>query len=208
MSDTRSMVALAAMCGAVATPLHATPHEYQINNNHSAVAFSISHFGYSNTLGAFRKISGTLSFDEHNLPASHVEVVIKSNSIDTGLAERDKDLRGSDFLDAQKFPDIRFESSKVIVTAGNALTVNGSLAMHGQTKPVSLNATFNKSAPNPFDHSPTVGFSATASVKRSDFGIVTYLPDVGDRVNITIEVEFSQAPAGMSPGRSQSASGS
>jgi polyisoprenoid-binding protein YceI len=126
----------------------ASPAEYQVAKDHAAVLSAINHIGFSNTLGTFRDISGTASFDDKDLTASHVEVIIKTESIDTNHTARDAELRGAKFFDAQRFPEIRFVSTSVERKPGNQMLVHGNLSLHGQTKPVSLQTTFNKSALN------------------------------------------------------------
>ena len=172
----------------------AAPVTYQLNNDHGQVVFDINHFGYSNTHGSFGKISGTLVFDEQKPEDSKVTVVIKVASMHTGLAARDKDVLATELMDAKKYPDIKFVSTKVTKAGANSFAISGDLTMHGQTKPVTFSATLNKSAPDEFEKKPTVGFTATSSLKRSDFGIAGYLPDISDQVKFTIDTEF-QAPA-------------
>jgi polyisoprenoid-binding protein YceI len=171
----------------------AAPEQYQVNGDHAQVVFDIDHFGYSHTHGSFKKISGTLAFDEQKPEASKVTILIKTASLDTGFAARDKDVLGTDLLDGKKYPEIRFVSTKVAKTGTNTFAITGDLTLHGQTKPVTFNATLNKSAPDAFEQKPTVGFTASSALKRSDFGIAGYLPDVGDQVRFTIDTEF-QAP--------------
>jgi polyisoprenoid-binding protein YceI len=95
------------------------------------------------------------------------------------------------FLDTAKYPEMRFVSTKVTRTGAETFRIEGDLTLHGVTKPLTLEATLNKAAPNPFDKRPTVGFSATGSLKRSDFGIGTYIPVIGDAVQIVIDAEFN-----------------
>jgi len=89
---------------------------------------------------------------------------------------------------------MKFVSTKVTPGPKQALLIEGNLTLHGVTKPLTLNATLNKVGANPFDHKPTLGFSATGSLKRSDFGMSTYLPMIGDVVTIAIDAEFNRKP--------------
>jgi polyisoprenoid-binding protein YceI len=132
-----------------------------------------------------------LQYDAQKPEDSHVTVTVKTDSIDTGFPARDADLKSAKFLDVAKYPEMRFVSTKVTRNADQTLRIDGELTLHGVTKPVTLHAKLNKAAPNPFDKRPTVGFSATGSLKRSDFGVATYLPVIGDAVSITIDAEFN-----------------
>jgi polyisoprenoid-binding protein YceI len=171
----------------------ATPTLFTLNKDHTDVVFEVSHVGYSMKHGWFRDLSGTLSFDAGRLESSSVDISVKAASIDTNHTERDKDLSGPSFLDAAKFPYLHFVSRKVVRTGGQSLDIEGDLTLHGVTRPLVLHAHFNKLGSNPFDHVPTVGFTATATLMRSDFGIASMIPLIGDTVSMTIDAEFSEA---------------
>jgi polyisoprenoid-binding protein YceI len=166
---------------------------YKIDTNHADLLFSIEHAGFTQKHGSFRDFAGVLQYDSAKPENSKVDVVVKTASLDTALPARDKDLKGAQFLDTEKFPEMRFESTKVVPGKNEELRIEGNLTLHGVTKSITLDAKLNKSGPNPFDKTPTLGFSATGSLKRSDFGIVTYIPMIGDLVQITLDVEFRRA---------------
>ena len=117
---------------------------------------------------------------------------------DTNLAELVKKLVGADWFDAAKFPSATFVSTKVEKTSATKGKVTGDLTIHGVTKPVVLDVTFNGAGQNPIAAVPQLGFSATTKIKRSDFGVAQYIPMVGDEVTLTIESEF-QLPADTKP---------
>lgn len=167
---------------------------YQLEKTHVDLLFSIDHLGFTKKHGSFRELDATLQYDAAHPENSQVSVTAKTDSIDTGFAPRDQDLKGDKFLDVAKYPEMKFMSTKVIPGPNQTLLVEGDLTLHGVTKPVTLHATLNKAAPNPFDKKPTLGFSATGSLKRSDFGISTFLPMIGDVVTITIDAEFNRNP--------------
>lgn len=167
---------------------------YQLEKTHVDLLFSIDHLGFTKKHGSFRELDATLQYDAAHPEKSQVSVTAKTDSIDTGFAPRDQDLKGDKFLDVAKYPEMKFMSTKVIPGPNQTLLVEGDLTLHGVTKPVTLHATLNKAAPNPFDKKPTLGFSATGSLKRSDFGISTFLPMIGDVVTITIDAEFNRNP--------------
>jgi polyisoprenoid-binding protein YceI len=164
---------------------------YHIEKTHADLLFSIEHAGFTQKHGWFRDFDGTLQYDAARPENSKVEVTVKTDSLDTALAARDKDVKGAMFLDTAKYPEMRFISTRVVPGADHQLRIDGNLTLHGVTKPITLNAKLNKAGPNPFDKRPTLGFSAAGTLKRSDFGITTYIPTIGDLVSITLDVEFN-----------------
>lgn len=166
---------------------------YKIDKNHADLMFSIDHAGFTRKHGSFRDFDGDLQFDEGKPENSRITVTIRTASLDTAYPGRDQDLKSGQFLDTAKFPEMRFESTKVVAGKNQALRVEGNLTLHGVTKSLVLDAKLNKAGPNPFDKTPTLGFSASGSLKRSDFGITTFLPMIGDDIEITMDVEFRRA---------------
>jgi polyisoprenoid-binding protein YceI len=167
---------------------------YQLEKTHVDLLFSISHAGFTEKHGAFRDLDATLQYDAAHPEKSQVTVTVKTDSVDTGFARRDSDVKSDKFLDVAKYPEMRFVSIKVTPGPGDTLLIEGNLSLHGATQPLTLNAKLNKSAPNPFDKKPTLGFSATGSLKRSDYGVSTYVPIIGDVIAITIDAEFNRQP--------------
>ena len=165
-----------------------TLENYTLDSSHSSVLWKIDHLGFSYPSGKWF-VEGTLMLDQKNPQNSKVMANIKLANINTGIAELDKHLRSSNFFDTEKFPLATFMSNKVEITGKNTAKVYGNLILHGISKPEVLNVTLNKSGDNPITDKPTVGFSATTELKRSDFGINTLLPMLGDTVKINIEIE-------------------
>ncbi len=161
---------------------------YSLDASHTAITWHINHFGFSNPSGKFMNVKGTLLLDEENPAASKVNVTIPIETINTGVAKLDEHLKGSEFFDVTSFPNATFISNKVEITGEKTAIVHGDLSLHGITKPVILDVTLNKLAPNMFKKQ-TAGFTAKTIIKRSDFGMTTYLPGLGDEVKITIESE-------------------
>jgi len=172
----------------------ASAETYGLEKTHGDLLFAISHAGFTEKHGTFRDFDATLQYDPEHVDKSQVTVTVKTDSIDTGLARRDNDLKGTQFLDVAKYPDMAFASTRVVPGPAGTLVIEGELTLHGTTRPLTLNARLNKSAPNPFDKKPTLGFSATGLLKRSDYGITTFVPIIGDDVTITIDVEFNRHP--------------
>lgn len=175
----------------IAAPAVAAPLAYQLNKDHTDVTFSINHLGFSAKHGWFRDVAGVLVIDPGAPEGAKLDVTIKSASVDTNHAQRDKDLSGAAWLDVARFPDIRFVSTKVSRLGPDTADVAGDLTLHGVTKPAVLHVKFNGAGPNPFNGTPTLGFSATTSLKRSDFGMNQFLPAIGDEVDVVIDSEFS-----------------
>ena len=167
---------------------------YTLDPDHTAITWHISHFDFSHPSGKFMHASGTLTLDEKNPAASKVDVTIPIAEINTGVAKLDEHLKTKDFFDVATYPNATFVSDKVKVTGKDTADVSGALTMHGVTKPLTLAVKLNKIADNMFKKH-TAGFSATAVLKRSDFGIVTYLPNLGDEVKIDIESEANLVTA-------------
>ena len=185
-------VALLAATAAGAAANVVAAETFRLEKTHVDLLFSINHAGFTQKHGSFRELDAMLQYDARNLGKSQITVTVKTDSLDTGDAARDRDVKGDKFLDTAKFPEMIFASTKVTPGPKQTLLVEGTLTLHGVTKPLTLHATLNKSAPNPFDKRPTLGFSASGSLKRSDFGISTYAPLIGDEVNIDIDAEFNQ----------------
>lgn len=173
----------------IAAPAHAEVKRFTLETPHTQVLFSVNHLGFSHSYGQFRDYNGTIDYDTDTPANSKVDVTIKTASIDMGTEKWDEHLKGADFFDVEKFPDMTFKSTKVDVTGADTANITGDLTILGVTKPVVLAAKLNKMGPHPMSGKDHVGFSATTSIKRSDFGMNYGIPNVGDEVSITIEVE-------------------
>ena len=186
-----SKVAAALALGGLAGTVSATD-TYHLEKTHVDLLFTINHAGFTEKHGSFRDLDATLEYDAVHPESNRVTVTVKTDSLDTANAARDADVKGDKFLDVARYPEMRFVSTKVTREPDQSLRIDGELTLHGVTKPVTLHAKLNKAAPNPFDKRPTLGFSATGSLKRSDFGIATYIPVIGDVITLTIDAEFNR----------------
>lgn len=169
----------------------AKPGSYKVESYHTQVGFSISHFGFTNYSGLFSGATGTLQLDPARLGTSKLDISIPVESITTTVAKLNDELKGDKWFDTAKFPQATFVSTRVVPTADGA-NVTGNLTLHGITKPVVLHVRFIGAGVNPLDKAYTVGFEATGTIKRSDFGVTTYLPAVGDEVQLNIAGAFEQ----------------
>jgi len=183
-------LALASVLG-VAVSAQAAPVTYKLDPGHTMVLFSWNHFGYSNPTADFGLGDGTVVFDDQNPAKSSVDVTLPLASLDTHVPALDKHLKEADFFDADKYPTVTFKSTKVQPLGGHKFNVTGDLTVHGVTKTVVLAATLNKVGPHPMSKAQSIGFDATASIKRSDFGVGAYVPKVSDEISIRITTEGS-----------------
>lgn len=165
---------------------------YALDTNHTNIVWSINHFGFSNPSGKFTKVEGQLVLDEANPANSKVSMTLSPANILTGIDKLDEHLKSKDFFDVEQFPNATFVSTKVALTGKDTAKVTGTLTLHGISKPVTLDVKLNKIGVNMFNKK-TAGFSAFTTIKRSDFGINTYLPALGDDVKISIESEANIA---------------
>lgn len=180
---------LAAALALASTVAFAAPLTYKIDANHTDVVASWSHFGFSNPIAHFGKVDGSITYDPANVGASKVEVTIPLSGLNSHVGDFDDHLRSADFFDAEKFPNITFKSTSVKAAGKGKLKVTGDLTIKGVTKPVVLDVTINKTGVQPMANREAAGFSATATVKRTDFGLGLYAPNVSDQVKLSITTE-------------------
>lgn len=185
----KRFIAAALMTGALATSALAAPMKFNIDPSHTAIGFAVNHFGFSDTRGRFEMFEGDLKLDMDKPENSSISMTIKTDSINTHWTKRDQHLRSPDFFNVKKFPTATFKSTKVEKTGENTLKVMGNMTILGNTKPVTFDVKVNRVAPHPFAKKQTVGMIATTTIKRSNFGMSTYLPNIGDEVPITIDME-------------------
>ena len=174
------------------TTARAATETYTLDPTHSYVMWHINHFGFSSPSGKWLA-EGTLVLDESAPKNSKVNVTIPVTNMVTGIPKLDEHLQDSDFFDTAHYPNATFVSDKVNVTGKTTAKVQGILTVHGVSKPVTLDVKLNKMGESPITHKKTVGFTATTTIKRSDFGISKYLPGLGDEVKINIETEAALA---------------
>jgi len=163
---------------------------YKVESYHTQVGFSLSHFGFTNYAGLFSGATGSLQLDPAHLTAAKLDVTIPIESITTTVPKLTDELKGAQWFDTAKFPSATFTSTKVVSGSNGETTITGNLTLHGVTKPVVLHAHLVGAGVNPIDKAYTLGFEATGTIKRSEFGVSTYVPVVGDDVQLTIAGAF------------------
>lgn len=179
---------LVVFCMTLGSFAHAEPQKYVFDASHTAITWHIDHFGFSKPSGKFMNVDGVVMLDETAPENSKVEVSIPIDLVNTGVPALDDHLKTADFFDTQTHPIARFVSHTVERISDKEAKVHGDLTLHGVTKPVTLNVTLNRLAENMFKKQ-TAGFAATTTIKRSDFGITKYLPNLGDDIKIEIQAE-------------------
>ncbi len=170
----------------------AEPAEFVLDPTHTSITFFVSHIGFADTAGMFLKSEGSFTYDEEAVELKSARITIKTDSVFTNNDARDDHLRGADFLNTREFPEMTFVAKKAEKTSDTEGKVTGDLTLLGVTNPVTLDVTYNKAGNYPFgDGHYALGFDATGSFKRSDFGM-SYGVDgdiVGDEITLVIGVE-------------------
>ena len=174
-----------------------TAGTYAADANHSLVGWRVNHFGFNDYFGIFGNVSGTLTLDPANLSAAKVDVTIPIDSVVVASAGlKDHLLRAGrdggkpDFFGPSPAP-AKFVSTAV-QPSGNNATIAGDLTLNGVTKPVTIQAQFTGAGKGMMNQKETVGFEGTTTIKRSDFGITTFVPMVSDEVELTITTAFEK----------------
>ncbi|HEX2493223.1 MAG TPA: YceI family protein [Steroidobacter sp.] len=169
---------------------------YTLDKAHASLLFRVDHLGFSNYTARFKRFDAQLQFDPANFSASSVSVQIDPASIETDFPnpatlDFNAQLRGKEWLDTTQFPQMLFRSSSVELTGSNAMRVNGELTLHGVTRPVAFEATFNGGyAGHPMDPRARIGFSARGALNRSEFAMGFGVPEPGSKMGVSDEVEF------------------
>lgn len=176
------------LAAAFTTSAFAASETYVIEGTHTLPRFEYSHFGYSVQLSRFDKTTGTIVLDRAAKTGS-VDVSIDATSINTGVEMFNKHLQAPDFFDTEVHPVITFKSSKLSFNQDALVAVEGDLTIKGITKPVTLSVLAFKCMPHPMRKKDACGATATTKIKRSDFNMGKYAPNVGDEITLTLPVE-------------------
>ena len=186
-------ILLATSLIAFSTPIFADAEKYTLDASHSQIVFSYNHFGFSTTYGMFSGFEGEIMFDADAPEASSVNVSMPVKSMFTGWEQRDGHFMSPDFFGADDSDLVTFTSTSIEVTGETSAKITGDLSMNDITKPVVLDAVLNKADINPIENKPWLGFDATTTVLRSDFGLGAFAPAVSDAVEIKISIEAASA---------------
>lgn len=180
---------LAVLLAATSAPAATT--KYDIDAAHSNIGFSIPVAGgLSHVRGKFNEFTATIVHDDRDVTKSSVEATIKTASIDTGIERRDAHLRTADFFDAEKYPEITFKSTR-IEKSGKGFVAHGTFTMHGVSKQIALPFTINGVTKDEKTGKTTLGATARATLKRSDYGINFSRPDNPNFLGDSVEIELN-----------------
>lgn len=181
-----------------ADPARVAAGTYTVDGGHTLVQWSVDHFGFNPYYGLFGDAMGTLRLDPANLAATRLDVTVPITSlsvVSSGLREHmlraGKDGGKPDFFGADAAP-ARFVSTEVRRTGTNEAVISGNMTLNGVTKPVAITARFTGAGDNPMNKKPTVGFTGTTTIKRSEFGMNYAVPMVGDEVALQITAAFEK----------------
>lgn len=181
-----------AQSGPTTDPAQVQAGAYALDKSHAKLVWATSHFGFSTYYGEFTDFDARLAFEPKAPEKSRLEVTINTGSVDTHDPKLDAHLKSADFFNVEKFPTATFKSTKVETTGPAKGRVVGDLTMLGVTKPVVLDVTFNGAGVGPVSKKYTSGFTAEGTIKRTDFGMSTFAPFVGDEVKLVINGEFQK----------------
>lgn len=184
-------MATAAPGPATQDPAKVPAGAYVLDKAHASLTAKIGHMGFSRYTLRFTKLDASFNYDPATWATTKLAVTVDPASIDTGSDSFNKELQGASWLNTAANPTITFNSTAVTAGADGKGTVTGDLTFLGVTKPVTLDVTFNGYGPG-FPIGSKAGFSAVTHIKRSDFGLKTYIPLVGDDVELLVEVEFNK----------------
>lgn len=179
---------LAVALAAAALPALAEVETYNIDPQHTFPAYEIGHFSYSIQRGRFDKTRGTITIDPAARTGS-AEVTIDAASISSGVSKLDEHLRGADFFNVERYPQIVFKSTDLVFEGDRVKQARGTLSLNGISQPVTLQVTHFKCGLNPMLMRKVCGADMTATIKRSDFEMKYGLPMLGDDVTLRINVE-------------------
>jgi polyisoprenoid-binding protein YceI len=183
-----ALVPAFALATLLAPAVHAAPETFVIDGTHTFPRFEYSHFGYSRQANRFDRTSGTVTLDRAAQSGS-VDVVIDAASVSTGYAVFDQHLRGEDFFDVAKHPNITFKSGSMKFDGDKLKQVEGVLTIKGIARPVTLEVNSFHCMPHPMRKKDACGANATTQIKRSDFNMGKHVPHVSDEVVLSIPIE-------------------
>ncbi len=183
---------LAFAAGLAAAPAFSA-EPWALDKSHAAITFQADHLGFSVVHGVFTEYDADILFDPENIEATEVSFVVQADSINTFWERRDEHIRSADFLDVQEHPEITFVSTGIVQTSDSTAELTGDLTMIGETREVTFDVVLNQIGENPFNGTPIAGFTATAEIRRADWGM-TYGGDAFAAViPVRVDVEINPA---------------
>ncbi|GAB7126498.1 YceI family protein [Silvimonas sp. JCM 19000] len=181
----------AVLLAGLASAAFAAPTTLVVDGSHSQPYFEVSHFGYSIQRGTFAKVDGTIVIDAEKKTGS-ADITIDANSLDTHWAARDKHLKSPDFFNVEKFPTMTFKATSFKFDGDKLTSVDGNFTLLGVTKPLTLSVSQFRCGDHPMLKKFVCGAEASGTIKRSDFGMTTFVPAISDEVHLVIPVEAAK----------------
>ena len=186
MKKLNTLVAVMLIAGA------AFAQTWTLDKGHAKLGFGVTHMLISDVEGAFNSFDAKFTASKEDLSDAVIELTADAASINTNNEGRDKDLRGAGYFDVEKFATVTFKSTSFAKVEGKKYKLSGNLTMHGVTKPVTLDVTYNGTMVHPYNKKTVAGFKISGTVKRTDFGVGSSTPAaiVGDEIVINANAEF------------------
>ncbi|MBT1443493.1 YceI family protein [Shewanella sp. JM162201] len=181
---------LAALGASMLLGAPAFAADYVIDNKgaHASIHFKVNHLGYSFVVGRFNEFAGEFAFDAKAPEAAKVKVLVDTRSLDSNHAERDKHLKSADFINADKFPEAVFESTKISAAADGKLKVEGNFTLNGVTKPLTIDAVMVGEGSDPWG-GYRAGFTGSTQFALKDYGINYDLGPASTHVELQLVIE-------------------
>jgi len=192
MITMKKLLTTLVLVSAASSNAFAAADSYAIDNSHTFPRFSYSHLGYSTQLSRFNKTTGKVLFDKA-AKTGQVDITIETTSVDTGSTLFNEHIQAEDFLNTAKFPTATFKSTKVVFSGDKPTEIQGNLTLKGVTKPVTLTVTSFQAMPHPIAKKDAIGANAFTTIKRTEFGMGKYAPNVGDEVRIDMLSKLSKS---------------
>lgn len=167
---------------------------WSVDKAHSKIGFGVTHLLVSEVEGSFKTFDAKITSSKDDLTDAVIELTADVASVNTDNADRDKHLASPDYFDAAKFPTLTFKSTSFTKVDGKKYKLVGDLTLHGVTKSVTLDVTFNGTAVHPYNKKTIAGFKITGKIKRSDFGVGAGTPAavVSEEVSVNANAEFAK----------------
>jgi polyisoprenoid-binding protein YceI len=181
-------ILIAALLASASAVTFAAPVNYDIDSSHTYARYEINHMGFSLQSGTFTQISGTVALDT-TAHQGAINVSIAANSLQTFFPARDKHLKSEAFFNVGKYPTLTYKSDKLVFSGDKLAEVKGELTLLGVTRPVTLQVTQFHGGVNPMSGKEQYGANAVAHIKRSEFGMTTFLPAISDDVELNFVIE-------------------
>ena len=173
----------------------ALPTQWQLDDAHTRVGFSVNHLGFSTTMGHFNDVKGMVNYDIKAPNKANMNFTIVTDSIDTNWDARDAHLKKDEFFNVVKYPTMTFKSTNITFKNPQQATVTGDFTLLGQTKPLTLDVTLNKIANSPMTKEPVIGFRATGTIDRAAYGMTAFASGITTEVPIQIDGELIEKKA-------------